>query len=33
MDSLDPGIMMPESGRALADDKGIKLISDWINQL
>jgi len=24
---------MPESGRALADDKGIKLISDWINQL
>jgi hypothetical protein len=25
--------MMPESGRALADDKGIKLISDWINQL
>jgi uncharacterized repeat protein (TIGR03806 family) len=33
MDSLDPGIMMPESGRALADDKGIKLISDWIDKL
>ena len=28
MKSLDPGIMMQESGRALADDAGIKLISD-----
>ena len=33
MDSLDPGIMMPESGRALADEAGIKLISNWIDQL
>ena len=33
MKSLDPGIMMPESGRALADEKGINLISEWINQL
>jgi uncharacterized repeat protein (TIGR03806 family) len=33
MKSLDPGIMMPESGRALADDAGIKLISDWIDKL
>ena len=33
MESLDPGIMMPESGRALADDPGIKLIRDWINKL
>ena len=33
MKSLDPGIMMPESGRALADEKGVNLISDWIDQL
>ena len=33
MKSLDPGIMMPESGRALADDAGIKLIKDWIDKL
>ena len=33
MKSLDPGIMMPESGRALSDEIGIKLISDWINTL
>jgi len=33
MKSLDPGIMMPESGRALADKTGIKLIEDWINKL
>ncbi len=33
MKSLDPGIMMPESGRALADKAGIKLIEDWINKL
>tara|TARA_B100001250_G_scaffold29352_2_gene24091 strand:- start:2483 stop:3520 length:1038 start_codon:yes stop_codon:yes gene_type:complete len=33
MESLDPGIMMPESGRALADEAGIKLIADWINKL
>jgi uncharacterized repeat protein (TIGR03806 family) len=33
MESLDPGIMMPESGRALADDAGIKLIKDWIEKL
>ena len=33
MKSLDPGIMMPESGRALADDAGIKLIKEWIDKL
>tara|TARA_B100000287_G_scaffold384760_1_gene391490 strand:- start:1136 stop:2173 length:1038 start_codon:yes stop_codon:yes gene_type:complete len=33
MKSLDPGIMMPESGRALADEVGIKLIEDWIDKL
>ena len=33
MKSLDPGIMMPESGRALADEKGVHLIAGWIDQL
>ena len=33
MNSLDPGIMMPESGRALADEAGIELIKNWINKL
>jgi hypothetical protein len=33
MKSLDPGIMMPESGRALADQAGIDLISNWIERL
>ena len=33
MKSLDPGIMMPESGRALSDETGIELISDWIDKL
>ena len=33
MKSLDPGIMMPESGRALAHKEGIDLISTWIDQL
>ena len=33
MKSLDPGIMMPESGRALSDETGIKLITDWIDKL
>ena len=33
MKSLDPGIMMPESGRALSDETGIQLITDWINKL
>src|SRR6056300_1798336 len=33
MQSLDPGIMMPESGRALADEAGIRLIKEWIDKL
>ena len=33
MKSLDPGIMMPESGRALADEAGINLIKEWIDKL
>ena len=33
MESMDPGIMMPESGRALKHAEGIKVISEWINSL
>jgi uncharacterized repeat protein (TIGR03806 family) len=33
MHSLDPGIMMPESGRALRDEEGLEIISTWINSL
>lgn len=31
--STDPGIMMPEVGRTLAHEEGVKLIRDWINSL
>ena len=33
MESLDPGIMMPESGRALQHKEAIKLINEWIKNL
>ena len=33
MHSLDPGIMMPESGRALRDEEGLEIILTWINSL
>ena len=33
MESMDPGIMMPESGRALKHDEGVEIISEWINSL
>ncbi len=33
MESMDPGIMMPESGRALKHAEGIVVISEWINSL
>ncbi len=33
MESMDPGIMMPESGRALKHTEGIVVISEWINSL
>ncbi len=33
MESLDPGIMMPESGRALEHKEAIKLINEWIKSL
>ena len=31
--STDPGIMMPESGRALIHKEAVKLIEDWINDM
>jgi uncharacterized repeat protein (TIGR03806 family) len=30
MKSIDPGIAMPELGRAMAHDEGVKLLEDWI---
>ena len=33
MESLDPGIMMPESGRALQHTEAIDLLRKWIHQL
>ena len=33
MNSLDPGVMMPESGRALLTSEGVELINDWIENL
>jgi uncharacterized repeat protein (TIGR03806 family) len=33
MQSLDPGIMMPESGRALQHSEAIELVSKWIKNL
>jgi hypothetical protein len=33
MQSIDPGIMMPESGRTLTHKEGVKLIEEWILNL
>jgi len=33
MKSLDPRIMMPESGRALADKEAIEMLEEWITSL
>jgi hypothetical protein len=30
MESLDPGVMMPELGRQTIDARGVGLIRDWI---
>lgn len=30
METTDPGAMMPELGRAVAHDEGVKLVADWI---
>ena len=33
MRSTDPGVMMPETGRQLVDERGVALIEDWIAQM
>jgi uncharacterized repeat protein (TIGR03806 family) len=33
MESLDPGVMMPELGRKLNHQEGIRLIKEWIKSL
>jgi uncharacterized repeat protein (TIGR03806 family) len=33
MDSTDPGVMMPELGRQLVDERAIALMRDWIAQM
>ncbi len=33
MESMDPGIMMPESGRALTHQEAVEMVRDWIAQL
>ena len=30
MQSTDPGVMMPELGRQLVDDRAVQLMRDWI---
>ncbi|HXH19491.1 MAG TPA: SO2930 family diheme c-type cytochrome [Chitinophagales bacterium] len=33
MKSLDPGVMMPEMGRKLMHEEGVKAIEEWIRQM
>jgi len=33
MISTDPGVMMPESGRALVHTEAVNLIEEWINSM
>ncbi|WP_421896516.1 SO2930 family diheme c-type cytochrome [Marinoscillum sp.] len=33
IESLDPGVMMPEVGRKMRDEEGISLIREWIAQM
>ncbi len=33
MASTDPGVMMPEVGRALAHTEGLEIVEEWINSL
>jgi hypothetical protein len=30
MESTEPGVLMPELGRTVRDERAIKLVSDWI---
>ncbi|MEM9327145.1 MAG: hypothetical protein AAGA85_15865, partial [Bacteroidota bacterium] len=31
--SLDPGVMMPELGRQLVHEEGVALVTEWIRQM
>ncbi len=33
MNSTDPGVMMPETGRQLVDDRGVALMREWIAEM
>lgn len=33
MESTDPGVMMPETGRQLVDDRGVALMREWIAEM
>ena len=33
MKSLDPGVMMPEMGRKMVHEEGVKAVEEWIRQL
>jgi hypothetical protein len=33
MESTDPGVMMPELGRQLVDERGVALIRQWIAEM
>ena len=33
MESTDPGVMMPETGRQLIDDRGVALMREWIAEM
>ena len=30
MISMDPGVMMPESGRALTHEEAVEMVREWI---
>jgi hypothetical protein len=33
LESVDPGVMMPELGRTIAHDEGVALVRAWIAQM
>ena len=33
LNSLDPGISMPEVGRSIVHDEGVALLSQWIAEM
>ena len=33
MESMDPGVMMPESGRSLTHKEAVQMVRDWIDDM